>query len=309
MFRLFLLISFLFLSLINSKAMEKEVIKLPLCVEEKEIGHLQVIPLIANQAYVINDTTFTSPGGDSFSLVCNLDEHILIIDTPYTPLAMTAVLNWVKEENWAKDKMGSIKTISVINSHHHVDCLGGNKAAIDHKIDVYATQLTKDRFNDHTEAQNIEGMKKYFGENHPFLSQLNFTSPNQTLESLDKIGSRLEKKFGNDSVWIMYPGHAHAPDNIVIYIPHHKILFGGCMITCPERNLGALGEANLDSWRNAINYVETFTNEFKPDYVISGHNTKGRIDSAIFTINNINRTKELLYNPEEIERYNKTKGQ
>lgn len=159
----------------------------------------------------------------------------------------------------------------------------------------------------------MNDMEKAFGKDHPFLSHLDFRShlnesPSLTLEGLDEAGSRLEKKFGNNSVQIMYPGHAHAPDNIVVYIPKLNILFGGCMITCPERNLGYLGEANLDSWRAAMVHVETFTKEFELDYVIPGHNTKGRIDAAIFTRNNINRTKKLLYNPVEIERYKKTKG-
>ena len=114
MYRLIFVISFLFFSLTNSKASEEKVIELPLCIEEKNIGCLQVIPLIPNQAYVINDPSF----GGSFSLVCNLDDHILVIDTPFTPLAMKAILDWVQE------KMGSIKKISAIYSHHHVDCLG-----------------------------------------------------------------------------------------------------------------------------------------------------------------------------------------
>ena len=67
-----------------------------------------------------------------------------------------------------------------------------------------------------------------------------------------------------------FPGHGHAPDNIVIWFPQAKVLYGGCFIKSMEaETLGNLEDADVASWTLAVQKV---MKKFKsPRYVIPGH--------------------------------------
>jgi metallo-beta-lactamase class B len=67
-----------------------------------------------------------------------------------------------------------------------------------------------------------------------------------------------------------YPGHGHAPDNIVIWFEKEKILYGGCLIKSVEDNtLGNLSDANVKQYATTIKNVIQKCK--KPSYIITGH--------------------------------------
>jgi glyoxylase-like metal-dependent hydrolase (beta-lactamase superfamily II) len=77
-------------------------------------------------------------------------------------------------------------------------------------------------------------------------------------------------KVGGFSFETFYPGEGHTPDNIVIWIPELKILYGGCFVKSIElKDLGNLADANIESWPLSIQKV---LNRY-PDaaYIIPGH--------------------------------------
>ncbi len=76
-----------------------------------------------------------------------------------------------------------------------------------------------------------------------------------------------------DGVIYFFPGAAHAPDNLVVYIPAQRVLFGGCMVRALDAGLGPLGEADLKSWQLAIQRVS----EKFPDatLIVPGHGEPG----------------------------------
>nr|QDC28529.1 subclass B1 metallo-beta-lactamase [uncultured bacterium] len=54
-----------------------------------------------------------------------------------------------------------------------------------------------------------------------------------------------------------FPGAGHAPDNIVIWFPNDKVLFGGCFLKSTDAtDLGNLSDANLGAWPFAISNVK-----------------------------------------------------
>lgn len=67
-----------------------------------------------------------------------------------------------------------------------------------------------------------------------------------------------------------YPGAGHTVDNIVVWFPERKILYGGCFIKSTEAaNLGYIEEADLNAWPHSI---ENVLNKFgNPSFVIPGH--------------------------------------
>ena len=84
--------------------------------------------------------------------------------------------------------------------------------------------------------------------------------------------------FRNDTVFKMekisfetyYPGPGHAPDNIVIWFPDHKVLYGGCFVkSCENESLGNIKDANIAEWDRSVSKV--LKKYHQPRFVIPGH--------------------------------------
>lgn len=287
---------FFVLEFSDVKAMESAVEEIPIMRNDQKIGRVELIPLIDDQAYVVNDRSFVA----SFSCICKVNEnHWLMIDTPCTPLVAEAVMSWVS------NKFGSNQQFTAINTHHHVDCVGGNKALLDKGFHVYATSLTHHCFMENN--QSTVNIKKLFSKySEELANELDYTMPDSLIKDIENPGDEVTMTVGQIDIKIMYPGHAHAQDNIVVYIPQYKVLFGGCMIICPPRNLGYLGEANLDLWKKAIDLVSDFVKDKDIEFVIPGHpasNVDQLNDLDLFTKANIEHTQELTVSLDERKRY------
>jgi glyoxylase-like metal-dependent hydrolase (beta-lactamase superfamily II) len=59
------------------------------------------------------------------------------------------------------------------------------------------------------------------------------------------------------SVEVFFPGPAHTPDNVVVWLPDSGVLFGGCMIRpAGSGSLGNLADADLAAWPASAAAVE-----------------------------------------------------
>ena len=55
---------------------------------------------------------------------------------------------------------------------------------------------------------------------------------------------------------VLYPGPGHTRDNIVVYYPDAKVLFGGCLIRPGgSDNLGNTADADVVHWAEAVRNV------------------------------------------------------
>lgn len=77
-------------------------------------------------------------------------------------------------------------------------------------------------------------------------------------------------QFGNTSVQTFFPGAGHASDNIVIWFPDNRLLYGGCFVKSTEAvDIGNRADANLGTWADAIRLTrKTFRH---PEWIIPGH--------------------------------------
>ncbi len=76
--------------------------------------------------------------------------------------------------------------------------------------------------------------------------------------------------FGLTKFQCFYPGPGHSPDNIVIYLPQHDLLFGGCFIKdAAAPGLGNLEDADVKQWKRSLQKM--ITRFPKPEIVIPGH--------------------------------------
>ena len=80
-----------------------------------------------------------------------------------------------------------------------------------------------------------------------------------------------------------YLGGGHTSDNIVVWIPSHKILFGGCMVKeLDAKNLGNTKEADLRSYPKTLKRV--LKNYTDAKIVVPGHGKPGNLQLIKHTI-------------------------
>jgi len=151
-------------------------------------------------------------------LVDGKDAHI--IDTPWTEADTKNLVAWIKEQ-------GLIPKTS-ISTHFHDDRAGGIPYLNKLLIPTYASKLTN---------QLLESNNKQAATHHLLM---NNNHENKQI-------------LANGNIEVFSPGPGHSPDNIVVWLPKHKLLFGGCFVkSLHSKTLGYTGDADLAQWPVSI---------------------------------------------------------
>jgi metallo-beta-lactamase class B/metallo-beta-lactamase class B GIM len=146
------------------------------------------------------------------------EDKAFIIDTPWSEKDTEKLVTWINEKN--------IELIGSISTHSHEDRTAGIKLLNSRSISTYASALTN------------ELLKK---EGKAFASY--------TVEDMDNT------LFGG-LIDTFYPGAGHAVDNIVVWLPQSKILFGGCLVkSLGAKTLGYTGDASIEKWPHSLEKV------------------------------------------------------
>lgn len=69
-------------------------------------------------------------------------------------------------------------------------------------------------------------------------------------------------------------GAGHSPDNVVVWFPERRVLFGGCLVkNATTRSAGNLADADLGGWPRALERLE----ERYPEaaLIVPGHGEPG----------------------------------
>lgn len=222
--------------------------------------YLEITPDL--QARHIQDGVFvithSFPWGAN-SLAVVMGDHLVLVDTPWTPAATEALLTWLESQVGQKE-------IIAINTHFHLDNLGGNQFLVEQGIPVYGADLTVALLAERGPASLEQTVAWLKGEEDPrfaaALSDLVLVPPTEIFD----IHTGLQLEFGGETLQVYYPGPAHAPDNLVVYFPAHKLLFGGCMVIGWEA-IGNTIDADLAAWPVSLQRLSQF--EF--DVLIPGH--------------------------------------
>lgn len=86
----------------------------------------------------------------------------------------------------------------------------------------------------------------------------------------------LDFNFQSLPVKCYYPGAGHTSDNIVVYLPVEKILFGGCLVKeASSASLGNLADSDVAAWPLSLEKVkQKFANA---EIVVPGHGKPGSL--------------------------------
>lgn len=85
------------------------------------------------------------------------------------------------------------------------------------------------------------------------------------------------------AVEVFYPGAGHTEDNVVVYVEHAKVLYGGCLIRPgASRSLGNTADADIDHWDAAVESVKERYGSAA--HVVPSHGPPGGIELLDHTI-------------------------
>ena len=166
-------------------------------------------------------------------LVVLVNTDAYLVDTPFTATETEKLVNWFVARGY--------KIKGAISSHFHSDSTGGIEWLNSQSIPTYASEFTNELLK--------EGGKM------------------QAKHSFSEVSYWLVK----DKIEVFYPGPGHTQDNVVIWLPENKILFGGCFVK--PHGLGNLGDANLEAWPKSAEILMSKYAQAK--LVVSSHSETG----------------------------------
>lgn len=181
------------------------------------------------------DDIFPSNG-----LIVRDGEELLLVDTAWGRTGTQRLLSAIEST------LGAPVT-RVISTHFHDDRVGGTQYLAELGIATFATPLSR-------------ALARAAGND----------VPEHDIAGLAETGKLVS--FG--PVQIYYPGAAHAADNIVIYVPEARLLFGGCAVhEASRKSAGNIADADLTEWPKSINRIRERFPEAR--IIVPGHGVPG----------------------------------
>ncbi len=172
------------------------------------------------------------------------NSSLVLVDTPYTPEATRDLLDW------AKAQLGE-REIVAINTGFHCDNLGGNSYLVEQGIPVYGADLTAQLIEDRGVDMRALTLSWLQAPRHERYYNAHESLPYVAPTHQFELSDGLVLEFGAETARVYYPGPSHAPDNVVVYFPARKILFGGCMIIGWDE-VGNTADADLEAWPDSV---------------------------------------------------------
>jgi glyoxylase-like metal-dependent hydrolase (beta-lactamase superfamily II) len=246
--------------------------------DEKRIALSEDLSLteIEKDAFVI---THSFPWPSNSLLIRASNSDCILVNTLCENQAAKLLIDWIK------DNFGEVNLIG-INTGFHVDNIGGNEFLLSNGIAVYGSNVTAKLITERGQAEKnrlLEGFKS--PENKKYYDaykNLTFVPPNHIFD----INEGLHLKIGDENVNVFYSGPSHTIDNVVVYFPKRKILFGGCMIkSLDSKDAGYSADADMQKWPRSVEKV--FARYKDAKIVVPGHGNYG--DTGL-----IKHTIELL---------------
>ena len=190
---------------------------------------------IHTSRYVFPDGSVIPANG----LVVREGGGLVLIDTAWGEMLTAELLDEIKREI-------KLPVRRAIVTHSHADRIAGADLLRQRGIPVFAHPLT---------------VRK--------AASVAIAMPTDSLAGLRKPGDAVFV----GSVEVFYPGPAHSPDNVVVWVPSARVLFGGCAVKSLDSDLGNLADADTRAWPGAMHRImERYR---QAEVVVPGHGAEG----------------------------------
>lgn len=227
-------------------------------LEKMQINKGMSIQEIAPKSYLVRETTFS----DQNILVTKMnDNSVIVSSSPYDTVDTNELISWI-------NKNLKPKKIITINTHFHSDGTGGNEAFHNAGAEIWASDLTDKLYRENAEKAKATEIK-YFGSKKDLRDRIE----KRKIVYADHLIKAQDGKifdFDGEKVIIKHPGPAHTMDNMIVYFPKRKIIYGTCMIRA-ENSLGYLDDADVQSWAKSVQSIQNL----EASIVIPGHGDHG----------------------------------
>jgi metallo-beta-lactamase class B len=210
---------------------------------------INITPLTKNfyicTSYGLPDGVTKFPANGLFAVT---NAGIVLVDTPWGEDQTRQLIDTLQ-------RRFNQKIVLCISTHFHEDRTGGLDILNKQGTETYGSRLTYK-------------LAKGRGEQVPAITFTNDTT--FTVDSLD--------------IQTFYPGPGHTADNIVVWFPKDKILFGGCFIkSLDTKDIGNVLDAYVDQWPASLNRLAAKFKDAK--FVIPGHQGwKGGLKQIPYTL-------------------------
>lgn len=180
----------------------------------------------------------------SQGLVMQTDAGIVLVDTAWNDADTEKLLALIEAET------GELPVQAII-THAHADKMGGMNALRAREIPSLAHQFT----NEDAPARGLT----------PARTSILLSEKAHTYAELPDSSVQYE---------MFYPGAGHTRDNIVVYYPPAKVLFGGCLIRPGDaKDMGNTADGDVGHWAQAVrNVADAFPDA---EIVIPSHGPMG----------------------------------
>ena len=229
-------------------------------VEDSFLTQLQAdypvtLSKIADNVWV-HTTNYNLPGQSPIpvnGLVVVDGEDVVLVDGAWGELATVSLLEKIKAET-------EKAVTKMIVTHHHMDRTAGVDVAEWQGIQVFT----------HPDTAGL-------------AAKSGFPVPNTSVSGLKDPQSRTTV----GSLEVAYPGHGHAQDNLVVYIPAANVLYGGCAVRgAGSKTLGNTDDADLTKWATSLQWMKaTYP---KAQIVVPGHGKGANLSLVDATLALIN---------------------
>ena len=168
----------------------------------------------------------------SNGLIVETSAGPLLVDTAWTTEQTRELLRWV-QRRWKRLPIG------VVVTHAHDDRLGGLQVTGRAGIATYMTKAVADQAH----------------------------KQNKSVPRLHVISTPVAQVR---DVEVFYPGGGHTANNVVVWVPRARVIFGGCLVkSAASRGLGNIADATLETWSASISKVARRYPTAR--YVVPGH--------------------------------------
>ncbi len=135
-------------------------------------------------------------------------------------------------------------------THYHDDSIAGIEALRQAGIPAYATTQTAD-----------------------LMAAEGWARPDSLLASAE--GDAWTLHYGGREVEVFFAGPGHTTDNVVVYVPDARVLYGGCLIRPGEsESPGNTSDADVDAWAETVARVRS-RYAGRVDVVVPTHGAPG----------------------------------
>ena len=192
----------------------------------------------ANQNFISNAGFVVTPGG------------VVVMDALGSPILAQKLIAEIR-------KVTNQKVVAVIVSHYHADHIYGLQEFKKIGAKIYAQGEGRNYLSSETAKQRLIASRIDFAP---------WVNTNTQLISADVwIDKQSKLNIGGVEFLISRVGPAHAPEDLMVYVPSEKVLFAGDLVF--RGRIPFVGNADSKGWLIALDEIA----KLNPNVVIPGH--------------------------------------